>query len=56
VAPRDVPALRDALQRLLADRELRQRLGNAAQRRAQERFSWNVVTDATLAAYEDARR
>ena len=56
VPPRDVPALRAALERLLADRGLRRRLGEAARRRAQERFSWDVVTDDTLAVYEEARK
>ena len=54
VPPRDVPALRGALERLLADPDLRRRLGEAGRARVQERFSWPAVTDATLAAYEDA--
>ena len=55
VPPRDVRALRDALERLLADADLRRRLGEAGRARVQERFSWPAVTDATIAAYEDAR-
>jgi glycosyltransferase involved in cell wall biosynthesis len=54
VPPRDPAALRGALERLLADPPLRRSLGAAGRRRAQERFSWDVVTDATLAAYRMA--
>jgi glycosyltransferase involved in cell wall biosynthesis len=55
VSPRDPKALRHALERLLEDAELRHRLGAAAQVRAREHFSWEAVTEATLAAYADAR-
>jgi glycosyltransferase involved in cell wall biosynthesis len=54
VPPRDPAALRAGLERLLADPELRRRLGAAGRERAQERFSWQAVTDATLAAYAEA--
>jgi glycosyltransferase involved in cell wall biosynthesis len=54
VPPRDVSALRAALERLLGDRELRRRLGSAGRERIRERFAWPAVTDATLAAYEEA--
>jgi len=50
----DVPALRGALERLLADRELRRRLGEAGRERVRERFSWAAVTDATIDVYERA--
>ena len=56
VPPRDVGALRTALERLLADEELRQRLGAVARELARTRFSWDRVTDETLAAYEEALR
>jgi glycosyltransferase involved in cell wall biosynthesis len=51
VPPRDPAALRAALRRLLSDDELRQRLGAAGRGRARDRFSWDAVTDATVAAY-----
>jgi glycosyltransferase involved in cell wall biosynthesis len=54
VPPRDPPALRAALERLLADPELRRRLGLAGRDRARTLFSWKHVTDATLAAYAEA--
>ena len=54
VPPRDPPALRAALERLLADPELRRRLGAAARERAAARFRWDAVVEATLAAYRDA--
>ena len=54
VPPRDVPALRAALERLLGDAELRKRLGAAARERVREHFAWPAVTDATIEAYEGA--
>lgn len=51
VPPRRPEALRAALERLLGDQELRRRLGAAGRDRAREHFSWQAVTDATLAAY-----
>jgi glycosyltransferase involved in cell wall biosynthesis len=38
----------------LADPELRRRLGLAGRDRARTLFSWEHVTDATLAAYAEA--
>ncbi len=51
VPPRDPAALRAALERLLGDAELRQRLGAAAREHARERFSWDAATAATMRAY-----
>jgi glycosyltransferase involved in cell wall biosynthesis len=54
VQPRDVPALRAALQRLLGDGELRARLGAAAREKAHRDFSFDAAAIALLAAYEEA--
>ena len=54
VEPGDVGGLRDAIERLLADRELRRRLGAAGRERAIERLSWPRVTAELIRAYGDA--
>jgi glycogen synthase len=52
VPPGDVRALRAALERLLGDADLRERMGAAGRRRVSERFSWPAVTEATVRLYE----
>lgn len=54
VPPRDPAALRAALERLLPDAALRERLGTAARARAQERFGPEAERSALLGAYRDA--
>ena len=54
VPPRDAAALRKAVERLLGDRELRERLGRAARERARERFGWDGVIERTLEVYRRA--
>ncbi len=54
VQPGDRTALRAALERLLADPGLRERLGAAGRERARTAFSWDRVAELTLAAYADA--
>ena len=54
VLPRDPIGLRGALELLLSDAALRRRLGDAARERAGRLYSWDAVTDATLAAYAEA--
>ena len=54
VPPRDPKALRVALERLLADAELRRRLGEAGRKKVRTELSWDEATVATIAAYRDA--
>ena len=56
VAPRDAAALRAAVERLLADPELRERLGSEARARARAHFGWDAVIERTLAVYREALR
>ena len=52
VPPGDVEALRAALERLLADRELRRRMGAAGRKRILELFTWGPMLDRLLETYE----
>jgi glycosyltransferase involved in cell wall biosynthesis len=54
VPPRNVGALRAALERLLGDADLRRQMGQAGRERIREHFTWPAVTDLTIQAYEDA--
>ena len=54
VPPWDPTALRAALERLLGDAELRERLGAAGRERIRDRFAWDAVLDATVALYDEA--
>lgn len=54
VPPRDPATLRAAIERLLGDRELRERLGGAARDRARVELSWEAATAATIEAYRAA--
>jgi glycogen synthase len=54
VPPGDVAALRAALGQLLADADLRRRMGEAGRARARAELSWDRVLDRTLEAYHDA--
>lgn len=53
VAPTDVPAVVDALRRLLTDAELRARMGAAARTRAVEQFDYDRLAPRLAAAIED---
>ena len=50
----DPNALRAGIEELLADEQLRHRLGAAAREAARSRFSWEAATEATIRAYRDA--
>jgi phosphatidylinositol alpha 1,6-mannosyltransferase len=54
VPPRDAGALRSSVERLLADADLRRRLGEAGRARAREHLSWRPATDGLLEAYAAA--
>jgi glycosyltransferase involved in cell wall biosynthesis len=54
VPPRDPAALRIAIARLLADADLRMRLGAAGQDAARTHFSWRTATEGTIAVYREA--
>ena len=56
VPPHDRRALRAAVVSLLADRDLRRRLGGSAREVARRRFSFSVAADETLRAYREAVR
>lgn len=49
----DVPATAAALARLIADPDLRARMGAAGRRRAQETFDWRVIVPQYLSLFAD---
>lgn len=51
VPPADVPALADALERLVSDADARARLEKSALRAAQGPFAWDSVAERTLGLY-----
>jgi glycosyltransferase involved in cell wall biosynthesis len=53
VPPKDEKALAEAILRLIEDKELRQRLGKAAQRRVKEKFSLEKMVTAYQKLYDD---
>jgi len=50
----DAAALRATIERVLADPDLRKRVGEAARVRVSEYCSWDRVTERTLQVYADA--
>ena len=52
----DVPALAEALRRLVCDAPLRERMGRAARRRVLENFTWEGVIRRWLAFWDALRR
>jgi glycosyltransferase involved in cell wall biosynthesis len=53
VAPRDIPALTSALDRLLSDEDLRRRLGEAGRRRVEQHFPSSAMTRRILEIYDE---
>jgi glycosyltransferase involved in cell wall biosynthesis len=53
VPPKDPRALRDALLRVIGDKELRREMGKKGRKRVEENFAWPVAAGNTLAVYED---
>jgi glycosyltransferase involved in cell wall biosynthesis len=56
VPPQDVPALRSALQTLVTDSQLRQRLGAAARRHCEQTMSVERMLDRMEAIYREAAK
>ncbi len=56
VAKEDVPALRSALQRLIDDRSLARRLGDAARKHCLKEYSYETMLDRMERIYRDCRR
>jgi glycosyltransferase involved in cell wall biosynthesis len=52
----DAEATRTAIERALADPELRRRIGSAARERVREYCSWDRVTERTLEVYAETAR
>ena len=55
VPPRNVPALAEAIDRLIGDATLRRRFGEASRRKALEEFDIDKVVDQYLPLYEASR-
>jgi glycosyltransferase involved in cell wall biosynthesis len=53
VPPADPRALAEAIRRLLADRQLCRRMGEAGRRRILERFTWRETTRRTVDLYQE---
>jgi glycosyltransferase involved in cell wall biosynthesis len=53
VPPADPPALAAAIKSLLADKPLRQRMGQAARKRIEDFFSWQAAARKTVEVYRE---
>ena len=53
VPPGDSNAIRMAMESLISDHELRERLGRAARKRLEENFGWPSVTERYLSTYRE---
>jgi starch synthase len=48
-------AMAERVNRLMKDRELRERFGKAGRKRAEEKFSWSAIAQKTIALYASLR-
>jgi len=54
IPPRDVPAAKAGLEKLLSSAVLRKQMGLAGRRRYEDEFTFDKMVDATIAVYRDA--
>ncbi len=53
VPPADPKALADALNKVLRDKEMAHRFGQAGRKRVVDHFSWSSIAEKTIAMYKD---
>lgn len=56
VPPSDPAAMADALDRLIANPELRHRFGDAARAKVEREFAWPIIVRKTVAVYDSCRK
>ena len=53
VPPREPKFLADSILKLLADKALRRKMGQAARERVEKQFTWDIVAEKALAVYNE---
>ena len=53
VPPREPKLLADSILKLLADKDLRRKMGQAARERVERQFTWDIVAEKALAVYNE---